>query len=943
MALRGSRRKTNNRPMSMLRPLAILPLLALAAPHGAFADFLLRDRTVEPSGDRGFELRHTPRPAIIVGPQSGALLPTPDGAGELVVPVGEPPDSRVESCLIYLPDAHRVLADVRLDVEPSEFSDTVRLDAVRIGTMAGLRVTVSPRTNDRIAIMLHLPPARMEKSLPTTTDPAALREARAFFLNARDVLEVPTRSGEGVAKGPPPPPSAPGDWRLEFNGEGLVSLDLVSIGATALDVPSLRLDHHGVAVPILDASGDSVVFYVDERVTAYNRADSVFATTGSLQPSGSIATRPAFDTLSPQGAEVSHRQTRRYEWNLHYQQIVVNQSADHFAFHVAANPPSSTALATYTYQLPFPDRLTSPTVETTVGLIAQNQNVTLSPDHYTDVVLSGVGLPRFSWEGNVIFQHTAAVEIEAQPVSPELEFTHAIPGVGENPVVDAGLRDAQRLDWVELAYDARVRAQDGSTAVMELDAAEVPEVGDPQPRLVTVGGFPIGTVAADVAVLDVTDPGLAVRLADPSVFADEDGTVAVEFEAPPAAVRFYVQLVDSAAAPSIGPASILPSLPSAPLTGIYVRPDEFDAALQPLVDHRGEGIVEFSPRQAYDVFGGGQHHPEAIRDAVRWYVENAAERTVRPALLLVGFGTLDSKDYLGLSVHPEVPSFIEQGVQTSPGWLQNGVDFFYACVEGDDELPDLRAARIPATNAGDLTIAIDRIIAHDEMAGAFDGMERSGVFLAGTDSAPFPANFKVDQPEWLAAWEQTGLPSVRIDDGSSSPDGQLEFDLFKAALETGAGGASYAQYMGHGFINNWQNNRMMNTNKVADIDTADRWPFVATYTCFNGLYNLPGSGTTSLAEAWLFFEPDRGAIAALAPVSVDFYETHREFTASVLAQLADPPETLGGWFAGAQTQYSITYPLFAKTLHEYVLFGDPDSPSALGGTTSSAIDYWMLE
>ncbi len=921
------------------RPITGCLLGLLLGPVVAPAEFQLQSEEILSSGDRIYHLSYSPRPAMMKQPQNTAILPTPDGGFQAITVTGQLPDSRVESCLVYLPDADSVWEKVVLDVSPSASSASISFKPVRVGTMTGLKLTASPVDNTRLDLVLTVPSSRDVKSSFVTRDPEALRSARNLFINGNAVKALPSHSGRTKGGGSPAPPTAPGDWRLQFSGEGLFSLDMTAIGATGADVSTLRLDHHGMALSVVEASGDTVWFYANERMTDYNRSDSVFATTGSASPSPLVSTRPAFDTLTPQSTEVSLMQTRRHEWELHYQQIIVNQEADHFAFHVAANPPTSTVLTSYTYNLPFPDSLTSSTVDLTVGLIAQNQNVSLDPDHYTDLVLNGVSIPRFSWEGNILLEHNTVVDIGAQPGVPTIEFTHTIPGVGENPVVDAGLRDAQRLDWVEMTYSANLRAANGETAMIELD---VDTTKGTSPRLVTVGGFPGGTTVDDVAIVDVTDPEAVVLLTGASTFTDGDGAIALEFEAPVTPARFFLQLKSTASLPVVFPAEQLSPLPAGTLTGLYVRPDEFDTALQPLVNLRGPGIVEISPRQAYDVFGGGQQHPDAIRESVQWYVENASSRSVRPALLLVGFGTLDVKDHLGLSEFPEVPSFIEQSVQTSPGWLQNGVDFFYACVEGDDELPDLRVARIPAKTPDDITTAVNRIIAHHQMRDSLANSGRTGVFLAGTDFQPFPNTFRQDQPEWLQLWSESGLTAVRIDDGSSTPDGQLEFDLFQSALQDGAGGAAYAQYMGHGFINNWQNNRMMSANKVDDIDTQNRWPFVATYTCFNGLYALPGSQASSLAEAWLF-EPDFGAIATLAPVSVDFYETQREFTFSILTRLSDPPATLGDWFTDAQTFYAVTYPLFSRTLHEYVFFGDPDSSSTITPNQSDERDYWLFE
>jgi len=857
--------------------------------------------------------------------------------GDAIALEGGAPNIGAESFLLAVESLDQARS-ATLACEPPSALAGVTTRGVLMGTIPALQVVVDPAKagTGRVRLAIDLPANAPSKAVAASADPAELAQWRHFFLDGDALVAVPRASATASAKGAAPPAPA-GDLRVDFRGEGLVGVSLASLGIEEAEVANLAFVQHGDRLPVGGVAGGNVWFFAAARETRYSALDAAFVDIGAATPSSAMATRPAFATLSPAGAEVAVARSRRYERNLHYQQIIVVQEADHFAFHRVGAPSSSSTPASATHQLPFSDVLASSNVAVLARIAAQNQTTTFAPDHYTDLTIGGVALPQVSWDGKIVLDHAANVDFQGAQLAPQFSFAHAVPQGLANPVVAAGGADQQRFDWLQLDYTGFPRAEGGISAIVDLPASAAP-------RRASVGGFPAGTTAADVAVLDITDPIAPVRLTGISTFVDSSGTVAVEFEAPATVARFLAQRIAAASGEAVGVAQPMPPLPSDRLRGIYVRPPQYAADLAPLVALRGPGIVEFSPQSAYDVFGGGRKDPQAIRDAVAWYLANAADREVQPDLLLVGHGTLDPRGDLGLAVAPEVPSFIEQSVQTSPGWLENPVDYLFACVEGEDEIPDVRLGRIPATTAAELKIAVDRIVAHDGLASTLQAAPRTGVFLAGSDNTGNRFTFINDQPDWTDLWDATGSAHVRIDDGTTTPDGQAEFNALRAAMEAGPGGAAYVQYMGHGFINNWQNNQMMNTGRVDDIDTANRWPLVATFTCFNGLYALPGSTNRAMVEAWLFFDANRGAVGAIAPVSVDFYFEQGTYARTFLEAIAQPagarPRTLGAWVAATQTEFAVAYPGFFRTLHEFSYFGDPASPIAL--EPAPAGDRWVV-
>src|SRR5690606_6087468 len=123
------------------------------------------------------------------------------------------------------------------------------------------------------------------------------------------------------------------------------------------------------------------------------------------------------------------------------------------------------------------------------------------------------------------------------------------------------------LDLVEITYLAKPRLEGGEFGRLQLPLAGAP-------RRVTMGGFPSGTEANDILILDVTAPDNPISVYDAITFADESGTVAVTFEASSAAATYHLEHLENLSSPhSLVDSESLPeALPAAtPLRGIVVR------------------------------------------------------------------------------------------------------------------------------------------------------------------------------------------------------------------------------------------------------------------------------------------------------------------------------------------------------------------------------------
>lgn len=722
-------------------------------------------------------------------------------------------------------------------------------------------------------------------------------------------------------------PPIPGDIRISYSGgDEILKIDLSALGLPTTDTASLRLVHHGETLSIgglLDST--SVWCYAPRVHTLTDRSDALFATTATLTASPSMAERAAFQTLSPAATEVILNRSRTYDQNLRYERAAVRPLGERFVFNRLRGGQNQT--------VPFAvnDVLTTKGVQVDADLLGYNQTDGVAPDHYADLTLQGVAIPRVSWEGRSALTVHANVTLASLPNPASLSFRHAVPT--GSPFL--GGIDYQNLDTVTLRWTGKPRiASDGKGTI------SLPPAGDGLPRRVTLGGFPAGTLSDDILLLDVTDPAAPIRLTGAPVFPDGTGGVAIEFEAPSEACRFFAQRKSLIASPAvIVPAETPPDLPTSgtALRGIFVRDPVFADALAPLVALRNPGILELNPQAAYNAYSAGQESPEAIRLALAALVQAAPSRAPLPWVLLVGRGSLDRRNYLVLDDGPQIGPFIDDGVETSGGFsIETPTDYPYSLLEGDDLFPDAMVGRIPAKTPAELAVAVNRIVQQDAQAEFLRSVPRKGFIIADEDPG-----FQVDVPEWVSLWEATGKPSETL----YVTDATTTTLYIQQTLEASDGGAAFVLYVGHGNTDRWSSYQIINNVKIPTFATQNQWPVVAALTCLNGYYDYP-AGPPTMSEVWTFAASDRGAVANIAPSAVDFYDMVRlfieEFMRVFTASPPHRPTRVGELLTRGQISYVAKYPLYLNTAREYHLFGDPATDLTLDPPPPAAVADWML-
>ncbi len=338
---------------------------------------------------------------------------------------------------------------------------------------------------------------------------------------------------------------------------------------------------------------------------------------------------------------------------------------------------------------------------------------------------------------------------------------------------------------------------------------------------------------------------------------------------------------------------------------LVIGPHAFSTEAAPLLSQRrSQGLtVKFaSLEDVYTEFGFGEARPEAIRDFLSYAYHYWQSPKLRYVLLL-GDATYDFKDYLKTGVPNQLPPLM---VKTSYLWTAS--DPTLAAVNGDDLLPDVAIGRLPASSTGELRIMVSKILAYERGDVGLDGL----VVLAA-DNPDAAGDFPGDA-DAIAGGVLAGRPVRRLylhQLGSS-----MTGEILRAFDE----GASLVSYIGHGGIQLWADENVLDTSDVDSLAPQPQQPLLLTMNCLNGYFHFPYFD--SLAEKLLKVDA-RGAIAAFSPSGLSLNAPAQLFHQALLDEVFHHGhERLGDAVLVAQARYAATG-AFPDLLSIYHLLGDP--------------------
>jgi hypothetical protein len=339
---------------------------------------------------------------------------------------------------------------------------------------------------------------------------------------------------------------------------------------------------------------------------------------------------------------------------------------------------------------------------------------------------------------------------------------------------------------------------------------------------------------------------------------------------------------------------------------LVIGPREYLSAAEPLLRYRlNEGLrtMAVAVEDIYSEFGYGESTAESIHEFLSYAYHHWNEPTLKYVVLL-GDGTYDTKDYLGTGVVSEVPVKL---VKTQYVWTAS--DPSLAAVNGEDLLPDIAIGRLPAASVEEVQAMVAKILAYE----------------AGESDPEAPIVLVTDNPDkggdfdWNARdLADTVLLGLDVEKIQLSELGTAA--TRSAILNAFDEGPSILSYIGHGGIEVWANETLLNLDSVDSLSPQPQQPILFTMNCLNGYFHFPYRN--ALAEELLKAQ-GKGAIAAFSPAGLSEDEPAHRFHKLLLNEMVNKKhERLGDAILAGQARYADTGAL-PELLSVYHLLGDP--------------------
>ena len=272
---------------------------------------------------------------------------------------------------------------------------------------------------------------------------------------------------------------------------------------------------------------------------------------------------------------------------------------------------------------------------------------------------------------------------------------------------------------------------------------------------------------------------------------------------------------------------------------------------QQIWQSRGVNVQIIDVQDIYDEFNHGIVSPVAIRDFFRYaYINWSLPRFSH--VLLLGSGIYDKRYQSEIDRFDIVPIHkiwtYRNGATPSDNW--------YACIIGDDPLPDFHISRISVYEADQILPIAQKSQQYLENKNFQDFWHSNVTLVAGgrddDNTDIFAQQNERIRENYIPQNYQANRVYTRVDVGSPQYLGNTT-TLLNRINE----GTSYLQFLGHGGGRIWADSNLLNTDNVRSL-TNRNFPFVSSLSCFAAAFET--RGMNSISEVFIA-EPNKGAIA----------------------------------------------------------------------------------
>lgn len=264
-------------------------------------------------------------------------------------------------------------------------------------------------------------------------------------------------------------------------------------------------------------------------------------------------------------------------------------------------------------------------------------------------------------------------------------------------------------------------------------------------------------------------------------------------------------------------------------------------------------VAKVDYQDIFDEFNGGIRAAQPLKEFFSYAYNNWASPQLKHIVLL-GEGVNDERDHSPARKYTVIP--IKMNWTSTHGLTAS--DNWYACLVGDDIVPDVNIARINVWEA-------EQILDYANKADAYRNDPQTSrlwnshlTFSSGgkiTDAQDIFAqqSERIKRANVPKDYRVTRVYTTRATYGEDYFGGT--FDL-KDAINSGT---QYLQFMGHGGGRIWADYNLFNFNDVATLNN-QTYPIVLSLACYASAWDT--NGGASISEA-LILEPEKGAIATL--------------------------------------------------------------------------------
>jgi hypothetical protein len=683
--------------------------------------------------------------------------------------------------------------------------------------------------------------------------------------------------------------------------------DMRALGLHAVNPQTLRLFQGPLEIAgEWEGDGDAIFetdetlfFYVEPRFSRWIHGDVIRLVDGDV-PGLRMQTRNA----GPAGLDLSRPWlTQDFEENRRYtpdrflgKDVPAGRDGERWIWDDLTRAWGETGHISGTYSFELPNVAAAHGATLTVWLIGYT-DVAGRPDHRVALDINDTPLGEAQWNGRRAITVTQAIPGGIlQPGRNTLALR-----LVASPGVDL---DGVWLDAFAVSY--RYAAQ-SSDRVMHF-------TGQGAPHAYTV----VVSNAATVRAYDVTRPRTPCRLT--GIQVDDDTVTLGDTGETPAGYSL------ASAGGVMHPAQVrlpedvwrLDPRPHAGADVIFITPPTFADALRPLVDWResqGLSSVMVNVLGIYDYWGDGRPDPQAIH---AFLVDAYATWQPRPTyVVLVGDGSFDPKGYQHSPLHNIIPPYL---ASVDPWAGETAADNRYACVHGDDPLPDLLIGRLPGQSPGEIQTIVTKTLAYERRPAP--GGWNVNVALVADDadaSGDFAASAEATAPYLTIPFMATRYYCAGTDPYGSDCSAAETRVLHQALLSRWQRGALVTQFFGHASWHQWGAERFFHLDDVPHLGNRLRLPVVVAMTCFTGAFHRPeptlDEGLVKAAEG--------GAIVAWGATGLGVNTGHEQLAHGFFqAVFSDTVATVGeATFQGKLT-------LAASGAHQdlldtFGLLGDP--------------------